>query len=43
MSSKVKAKRLERSDVILQKLRTGTAPNFVFSDNKIFTVENPSG
>ncbi|XP_040563786.1 uncharacterized protein [Lepeophtheirus salmonis] len=38
-SSKVKAKTLERGNVILQKLRTGTGPKIVFSDEKIFTVE----
>uniref|UniRef100_A0A0K2U7H6 Uncharacterized protein n=1 Tax=Lepeophtheirus salmonis TaxID=72036 RepID=A0A0K2U7H6_LEPSM len=39
LASKVKAKRLERSNPILQKLRTGAAHNIVLSDEKNFIVE----
>ena len=39
LSDKVKVKRLQRSKIILQKLKAGTAPNIIFSDEKLFTVE----
>ncbi|XP_071746632.1 uncharacterized protein [Lepeophtheirus salmonis] len=39
LPSKVNDKRLERSNAMLLKLRTGTAPNIVFTVEKIFTVE----
>lgn len=39
LSASVKQKRLERSKVLLKKLKSGTAGETVWSDEMIFTVE----
>ena len=39
LSAAVKQKRLERSKALLRELKSGTAGEIVWSDEKIFTVE----
>ena len=39
LSDAAKQKRLDRSKKLLRRLRNGMLPNFIFRDEKIFTVE----